>query len=120
MLRSLIALGLILTTVPAYPQSPYAQVLRCVDAEGKVEYRASPCPADAREQVVVAKTSTSETNAGDTSVGGETSAVPPVRRRTNISEERKQALDASERYAAIARAARPQVALQVLPLPPAK
>ena len=119
MLRALIALGIVLTPFPAYPQTPYAQVLRCVDAEGNVEYRASPCPANAREQVVVAKTSTGEANAGDTSVG-ETSAVAPVRRRTNISEERKQALDASERNAAIARAARPQVALQVLPLPPAK
>jgi len=119
MFRAAIATAVALMTVPAYAQAPYAQVLRCVDAEGKVEYRASPCPADAREQVVVARASTSETNAGDTSVV-ETSAVTPVRRRTNISEERKQALDAAERSAAIARASRPQVAVQVLPLPPAK
>lgn len=112
MLRAAIAIAIGLTTVPAYAQLPYAQVVRCVDADGKVEYRASPCPADAREQIVVAKTST-----GETSVSEPSAATPSagVRRRAYISEERKQALDVAERYAAVARAARPQVQVQVLP-----
>ena len=115
----------VLTTVPVYaqqPQQPWAPVLRCIDAEGKVEYRATACPADSREKVVVAMTSTGEKSASDTSVIDASAATPNagIRRRTNISEERKQALDVAERYAAEARAARPQVAVQVLPLPPAK
>jgi hypothetical protein len=112
MLRAAIVIAVALMTVPAYAQAPYPQVLRCVDADGKVEYRSSPCPADAREQVVGAQNATQEANA----------AVPHpgLQRRTNISQERRSALDAAERNAAVARAARPQVAVQVLPLPPAK
>jgi hypothetical protein len=105
------AIAIVLTTLPAYAQAPYPQVLRCVDAEGKVEYRSSPCPPDAREQVVGAQNATPEANAAATNVGV---------RRTYISQERRSALDAAERNAAVARAARPQVAVQVLPLPPAK
>ena len=112
MLRAFIAIAIVLTTVPGYAQAPYPQVLRCVDAEGKVEYRASPCPADSREQVVGAQNATDETNKG--------APTPGISRRAYLSPERKQALDAAERYAAAARAARPQVAVQVLPLPPAK
>ena len=117
MLRAAIAIAIGLTTVPAYAQLPYAQVVRCVDTAGKVEYRARPCPADAREQVVVAKTSTAEHSAGDTSVGEPSAATPNagISRRPYISPERKQALDVAERYAAVARAARPQVQVQVLP-----
>ena len=112
MLRAAITIAVALTTVPAYAQVPYPQVLRCVDAEGKVEYRSSPCPADAREQVVGAQNATQDANA----------AVPHpgLQRRTNLSQERRSAVDAAERQAAAARAARPQVAVQVLPLPPAK
>ena len=112
MLRAAIAIAVVLTTAPAYAQAPYPQVLRCVDADGKVEYRASPCPADAREQVVGAQNATQEANAAV--------AHPALQRRTNISQERRSALDAAERQAAAERAARPQVAVQVLPLPPAK
>ena len=120
MLRVAIAFAIVLTTVPAYAQLPWAPVLRCVDAEGKVEYRASQCPADAREHVVGvhgAQSATAETNADATNKGATT---PGISRRAYLSPERKQALDAAERYAAAARAARPQVAVQVLPLPPAK
>ena len=112
MFRVLIAIAVVLTTVPAYAQAPYPQVLRCVDAEGKVEYRSSPCPADAREQVIGAQNATDEPNKGV--------STPTISRRAYVSPERKQALDAAERNAAVARAARPQVAVQVLPLPPAK
>ena len=112
MLRAAIGITVALITVPAHAQALYPQVLRCVDAEGKVEYRASPCPADSRQQVVGAQNATQEANAAI--------AHPGLQRRTNISQERRSALDAAERNAAIARAARPQVALQVLPLPPAK
>ena len=107
MLRAAIGFAIILTTVPAYAQLPYAQVLRCVDAQGKVEYRASPCPADAREQVVGAQNVTDETNKGVPGTG--------ISRRAYLSPERRQALDVAERYAAVARAARPQVQVQVLP-----
>jgi len=112
MLRAAIVITVALITVSAYAQAPYTQVLRCVDAEGKVEYRASPCPADSRQQVVGAQNATQEANAAV--------AHPGLQRRTNISQERRSALDAAERNAAVARAARPQVAVQVLPLPPAK
>jgi hypothetical protein len=107
MLRAAIAIAVALTTGPAY-----AQVLKCLDADGKIEYRTSPCPADTREDVVEARNGTDETSPGVTSAG--------VRRRTNISQERKQALDAAERYAAVARAARPQIPVQALPPPPGK
>ena len=119
MLRATITFAFVLTTVPAYAQVPWAPVLRCVDSEGKVEYRASACPAEAREQVVVARTGTGETSTGETSAT-ETTALAPIRRRAYLSPERREALDVAERYAAAARAARPQVAVQVLPLPPAK
>jgi hypothetical protein len=109
MLRA--AIAIVLTTVCAYAQAPYPQVLRCVDADGNVEYRASPCPADAREQVVGAQNATAETNA-DTNKGV---TSPGISRRAYLSAERKQALDVAERYAAVARAARPQVQVQVLP-----
>ena len=121
MLRAAIAaIVVVLTTVPAHAQTPYAQVLRCVDADGNVEYRSSPCPAGAREGVVTARTTSSaETSTGGTTIGetsaAETSAVAPIRRRAYISPERKQALDVAERYAAVARAARPQVQVQVIP-----
>ena len=114
MLRAAIVIAVALTTVPAYAQAPYPQVLRCVDAEGKVEYRASPCPADTREQVVGAQNATGETNADSTNKGG---TGPGISRRAYISPERKQALDVAERYAAVARAARPQVQVQVIPPP---
>jgi hypothetical protein len=107
MLRAAIALAVGLTTVPAY-----AQVLRCLDPEGKIEYRSSPCPADTRERVVDARSATDETSAGVTNTA--------VRRRTENSTERKRALDAAERYGAVARAARPQVPVEALPPPPGK
>ena len=121
MLRSAIAaIIVVLTTGPAYAQTPYAQVLRCVDADGNVEYRSSPCPAGAREGVVTARTTSSaEATTGETSTvgtsAGETSAAAPIRRRAYISPERKEALDVAERYAAVARAARPQVQVQIIP-----
>jgi hypothetical protein len=99
-------------------------VLKCLDREGKIEYRSSPCPADAQQDLVVAKKSTRETSTVDANAGeasaSQTSAATPVRRRTNISQERRQALDVAERYAAVARAARPQVQVQVLPPPAGK
>jgi len=107
MLRAAIAIAVGLATVPAY-----AQVLKCLDPEGKIEYRSSPCPADTREQVADAQNGKGETSAATPSTG--------VRRRTNISQERKLALDVAERYAAVARAARPQVPVQALPPPPGK
>ena len=112
MLRALIAIGAVLTTVPAYAQSPWAPVLRCVDAEGKVEYRASPCPADTSAQVVGGQGSTAETSSEGTNKSGTTVGIS---RRAYISPERKQALDVAERYAAVARAARPHVQVQVIP-----
>ena len=102
MLRAAIAIAVGLATVPAY-----AQVLKCLDPDGKVEYRSSPCPADTREDVVDAQNGKGETSAG-------------VRRRTDISQERKRALDVAERYAAVTRAARPQIPVQALPPPPGK
>ena len=111
MLRAAIAFATVLTTVPAYAQLPWAPVLRCVDAEGKVEYRASPCPADTSAQVVGGQSSTAQTTSDATNKV----ASPGISRRAYISPERKEALDVAERYAAVARAARPQVQVQVIP-----
>ena len=41
MLRVAIALAVALTTIPVY-----AQVFKCTDSSGNIEYRDAPCPAD--------------------------------------------------------------------------
>jgi uncharacterized protein DUF4124 len=103
MLRAAIALVVGLTTFPSY-----AQVFKCVDTSGNVEYRNSPCPAEAQADLIDAQNGTDE-------------ASPGVRRRAENSKERKRIeLNAVERQAAIARAARPRTAVAALPPPPGK
>ena len=104
MLRATIAV--VVAGLATFPSC--AEVLKCVDPDGKVEYRNSPCPAETRADAVDAQRVIDETNTG-------------VRSRAENSKERKRVeLNAVERQAAIARAARPQASVAALPPPPEK